>query len=131
MTELGPVTLDEISGKIMAKIETEHRPWGWFEKFNENIQCTVKLIHVKANRRLSLQYHNRRAEFWRVIKGPVQVQIGEKIISGNEGDTFNIPIKTNHRLIGLKNDATILEISYGTFDEKDIVRIQDDYGRTD
>ena len=116
--------LEEFSKKI------EERPWGWFEQFNQNTPCSVKLIHVKAGSRLSLQYHNNRREFWKVIKGPVSVEIGGEKFTGNEGDEFEIPVKSNHRLAGLEKEGLVLEISYGRFDEDDIVRVEDDFGRT-
>lgn len=130
---------------------TETRPWGHFERFTLNEKCTVKLIYVKNNKRLSLQYHNKRNEFWKVVKGPVKLQIGnnnndyenKKISSSpsssstitttkilNTGDTITIPARTIHRLIGITDsDAIILEISTGEFDESDIVRLEDDYNR--
>lgn len=109
--------------------KVEQRPWGWFEQFNENSQCSVKLIHVKARSRLSLQYHNHRNEFWKVIRGPVRVEIGGKEYRGEEGDEFRIPAGSKHRLAALENDALLLEISYGRFDENDIIRVEDDFGR--
>ncbi|HEX6561484.1 MAG TPA: phosphomannose isomerase type II C-terminal cupin domain [Nitrososphaera sp.] len=119
----------------MAKMATttnrEQRPWGWFEQFNENDPCTVKLIHVKAGSRLSLQYHEKRREFWKVVKGPAIVQIDGKTFTGKAGDEFEIPTRAKHRLAAKKSsDALVLEISYGHFDEDDIVRIEDDFGRT-
>ena len=116
----------------MAKFskKIEQRPWGWFEQFNQNSPCSVKLIHVKPKSRLSLQYHNLRREFWKVIAGPVTVEIGGKKFTGKEGDEFEIPVKTNHRLAASEKDALVLEISYGRFDEDDIVRVEDDFGRT-
>lgn len=128
---------------------TESRPWGHFERFTLNEKCTVKLIYVKSNKRLSLQYHNKRNEFWKVVKGPVKLQIGnnsngydDKKISStsyssssttkilNTGDTITIPARTIHRLIGITDsEAIILEISTGEFDESDIVRLEDDYSR--
>lgn len=116
----------------MAKFskKIEQRPWGWFEQFNQNSPCSVKLIYVKPKSRLSLQYHNLRREFWKVIAGPVTVEIGGKKFTGKEGDEFEIPVKTNHRLAALEKDALVLEISYGRFDEDDIVRVEDDFGRT-
>jgi mannose-1-phosphate guanylyltransferase len=112
------------------KKKVGERPWGWFEQFNENTPCTVKLIHVRAGSRLSLQRHNRRREFWKVIQGPVTVEIGGKEFTGHTGSEFEIPVKTNHRLSAAKeSDGLLLEISYGHFDEDDIVRVQDDFGR--
>jgi len=34
-----------------------------------------------------------------------------------------------HRLFAKKNKVEVLEISYGTFDEKDEIRLEDVYGR--
>ena len=111
------------------KIYSENRPWGKFEKFHENKPCTVKLIYVNANSRLSLQYHKKRSEFWKVIKGTAMVEINEKTITLQEGETITIPRQTKHRVLALGNDCIILEIAYGKFDENDIVRLEDDYHR--
>lgn len=107
----------------------EKRPWGHFERFTLNEPCTVKLVYVDADKRLSLQYHNNRTEFWKVVKGPVQVQIGEEVKTLQTGETITVPKKAVHRLAGVGADAIVLEISTGDFDEKDIVRLEDDYSR--
>ena len=111
------------------KIYSESRPWGRFEKFHENKSCTVKLIYVNANSRLSLQYHKKRSEFWKVIKGTAMVEIDEKRIVLEEGETIMIPKQARHRVHELESECIILEISYGRFDENDIVRLEDDYQR--
>ena len=111
-------------------IYTEDRPWGKFEKFHENQLSTVKLIYIKANSRLSLQYHKERWEFWKVIKGTAQVELDGKIIEVKEEENIVIPKGVKHRVKALNNNCVILEISYGNFDENDIVRIEDDYERT-
>jgi len=110
-------------------IITEDRPWGRFERFTLNEPCTVKLVYVDGDKRLSLQYHNNRSEFWKVIKGPVKIQINDEIRTMQTGETITIPKRTVHRLSGAGTDAIILEISTGDFDEKDIVRLDDDYKR--
>lgn len=108
---------------------TEKRPWGRFERFTLNEQCTVKLVYVDGDKRLSLQYHNNRSEFWKVVKGPVKVQLGNDTKTLQTGESMTIPKKMTHRLIGAGTDAIILEISTGEFDESDIVRLEDDYKR--
>lgn len=108
---------------------SENRPWGHFEQFCHHEKTTVKIIHVKPNSKLSLQYHNQREEFWKVIKGSGQIILGEKIIETKEGDEFFIPKKEKHRIMTTNNEIKIMEISFGNFDEKDIVRIEDDYSR--
>ena len=108
---------------------TEKRPWGHFERYTLNEPCTVKMVYLDGSKRLSLQYHNNRSEFWKVVKGPVKVQIGEDLKVLQTGDSITIPEKAVHRLIGDGVDAVILEISRGEFDESDIVRLEDDYRR--
>lgn len=110
-------------------IYSEERPWGRFEKFHENKPCTVKLIHINPNSRLSLQYHNKRSEFWKVIKGTAMVELDDKTIILTEGETITIPRQSRHRVGALDSGCMILEIAYGKFDENDIVRLEDDYNR--
>ena len=113
----------------MYEVYSEDRPWGRFEKFHQNQSSTVKLIYINPNSRLSLQYHKKRREFWRIIKGSPEVEInGIKRIL-NEGDSIWIPTEAQHRVKANDELCILLEISYGEFDEEDIVRIQDDYDR--
>jgi mannose-6-phosphate isomerase len=111
------------------KIYSESRPWGKFEKFHENKSCTVKLIYVNANSRLSLQYHKKRSEFWKIVKGTAMVELDGKNVTLQEGETITIPRQAKHRVLALETDCIILEIAYGKFDENDIVRLDDDYDR--
>ena len=113
----------------MTDIYIENRPWGKFEKFHENEKSTVKLIYVNSNSRLSLQYHKHRREFWKIIKGKAVVEIDGKELLVKENENVNIPLGSKHRIKALEEDVIILEISYGNFDENDIIRIQDDYNR--
>jgi mannose-6-phosphate isomerase len=110
-------------------VYSESRPWGRFEKFSENNPCTVKLIYVNANSRLSLQYHNKRSEFWKMIKGTAMVELDGRTVILTEGETISIPKQARHRVSALDSECVILEIAYGKFDENDIVRIEDDYNR--
>jgi mannose-6-phosphate isomerase-like protein (cupin superfamily) len=114
---------------IIMEVYSEVRPWGRFEKFHENKTSTVKLIYVKPNSRLSLQYHNHRNEFWRIISGTAEVEIDGQTISVKAGDDISIGLKSRHRIKALASGCTVLEISYGHFDEADIVRIEDDFNR--
>lgn len=107
----------------------EKRPWGRFERFTLNQLCTVKLIYLDGDKRLSLQYHDKRSEFWKVVKGTINVQLGDGTRTLQEGESITIPKKAIHRLIGAGVDAVVLEISIGEFEESDIVRLEDDYRR--
>ena len=98
-----------------------------------------KILVVAPEKRLSWQYHQRRGEIWRVIQGQVGVKRSANDIEGeleilNIGDTITLQKGERHRLIGLSDFAVIAEIWQHTddnypSDEKDIVRIQDDFGR--
>jgi mannose-6-phosphate isomerase-like protein (cupin superfamily) len=98
-----------------------------------------KILVVASEKRLSWQYHNRRAEIWRVIQGQVGVKRSDNDIEGeleilNVGDTVTLQQGERHRLIGLVDYAVIAEIWQHTdanhpSDEEDIVRVQDDFGR--
>jgi mannose-6-phosphate isomerase-like protein (cupin superfamily) len=111
------------------KIFQEECPWGNFRQFTHNTPSTVKIIFVKKGEAFSLQYHNNRKEFWKILSGTPEVTIGEVIIHAKAGEEFEIEPQTNHRVSAVANDVEFLEIALGNFDEKDIVRIEDKYGR--
>ena len=108
---------------------TEERPWGYFERFTFNETSTVKILTIKPGEHPSLQYHQKREEFWLVIKGNAIVKVGNKKTHAEEGNEFFIPKKAVHCVEAVNDEAKILEISFGEFDEKDIVRLKDKYGR--
>lgn len=109
---------------------TEKRPWGGFREFIKNEKATVKVLFVKKGEIFSLQKHFYRNEFWRILVGNPDVTIGGKTTRAKAGDEFEIPPETEHRIQASSDDVEILEISRGKFDEADIVRIDDKYGRT-
>ena len=108
---------------------TTKKPWGSFTRFTNNEPSTVKILHINKGEEFSLQYHTNREEFWKIIKGNPVVVVGDKTEYPKEGDEFVISPHTNHRIFALNDDVTVLEISKGQFDEDDIVRIEDKYGR--
>ena len=102
-------------------------------------KLSPKILLVSPQQRLSWQYHNRRAEIWRVIEGPVGVvrshtdQEGALVVH-QEGEYIKLAQGERHRLIGLDDQAIIAEIWQHTdalipSNEDDIVRVQDDFGR--
>ena len=108
---------------------TTKRPWGYFTRFINNESSTVKILHINKGEEFSLQYHSHREEFWHIIKGNPEVTIGDEVKNPEEGDEFVIEPHTNHRVYAPIDDVTVLEISTGQFDEDDIVRLEDKYGR--
>jgi len=109
----------------------DERPWGSFERFTDNEQTTVKLLHVAAGKRFSLQRHAKRSEFWRVVEGSGTVTLDEGAREVTVGDQVFIPVGGIHRLEGGEKGIVVLEIAFGEFDENDIERLEDDFGRTE
>ncbi|MBN2880921.1 phosphomannose isomerase type II C-terminal cupin domain [Candidatus Woesearchaeota archaeon] len=107
----------------------ETRPWGKFEQFTHNEKSTVKIITVNPNSKLSLQYHEKRDEFWKILEGEGKIILNDKTLEAKQGDEFHIQKLTKHRAITENNKLVILEISTGEFQENDIIRIEDEYSR--
>ena len=114
---------------LPQKPYNETRPWGEFTKFVENLPCTVKIITVNENQSLSLQYHTSRDEFWHIISGSGTATIDKDRLEITAGKDFFIPRQSLHRIEAGNEKVVMLEIAYGTFDETDIVRIEDRYNR--
>ena len=111
------------------EIITTERPWGSFTRFTNNESSTVKILNVNKGEELSLQYHNKREEFWRVLKGSPRIVIGDDTFDSKEGDVFNVGVGVKHRISAPVDNVEILEIGRGDFDENDIVRLEDKYNR--
>lgn len=107
----------------------EKRPWGNFERFTLNEKTTVKIINVSAGEETSLQTHKRRSEFWKVLDGSGIFVIGEVEKEGKRGDEFFVEKENKHQIKGGEGGVSLLEISFGEFDENDIERISDKYNR--
>ena len=81
--------------------------------------------------RNSLQRHRLRHEHWFIESGVFEVTIGKEVLTGYPGDDFWVPLGTAHRFKGLGEANVLTEVSYGTFDENDNERLEDDFGRVD
>jgi len=114
------------------KVAEQEKPWGRFEQYAHNFPCTVKVITVEPEGNLSLQYHYKRDELWIVLDEGIRVEIADSVLLPAPGERLFIPRGTVHRLSGVgKGPARILEVSFGFFDEEDIVRLEDIYGRVE
>lgn len=145
---------------FIIRQQDQTRPWGGFFVIDENQaqrfadlyfegmpveslrisgKLSPKILVVAPRKRLSWQYHHRRAEIWRVITGTVGVVTSE---TDEEGEVkIHVPNSLirlrqgeRHRLVGLEEWGVLAEIWQHTdaanpSDENDIVRVQDDFGR--
>ena len=107
------------------------RPWGKFRSFPHEHAKSIKIITVNPGAALSLQYHEHRCEFWIVLDLGLEVTVGDKAWNPEPNEEIFIPAKAPHRVrcVG-QQSARIMELWLGDSSESDIVRLQDDYGRT-
>jgi mannose-1-phosphate guanylyltransferase/mannose-6-phosphate isomerase len=109
-----------------------HRPWGWYESMDSGPRFQVKRILVKPGARLSLQMHHHRAEHWIVVSGTAEVTNGESVTMISENQSTYIALGQKHRLANPgKVPLEIIEVQSGSYlGEDDIVRFEDNYGRS-
>lgn len=114
----------------------DFRPWGqeaWLSREGEP-PAMVKVITVKPGEQLSLQFHAKRDECWYVISGSGTAEIDGVRSPLAPGTSVSAPRMSQHRIFGPaeKSSAPLVfvECAYGDFDESDIVRLEDKYGRT-
>ncbi|MCX6715844.1 MAG: phosphomannose isomerase type II C-terminal cupin domain [Candidatus Taylorbacteria bacterium] len=116
----------------IPKPYSDARPWGnelWFTR-ESGAPSMVKIITVNPKESLSLQYHIKREEFWFVMSGSGIAQIGTERIPLETGNTCFVPKQAHHRITaGDASPLVFLELAFGEFDENDIVRLEDKYGR--
>ncbi len=136
------------------------RPWGGFfvieetqapafiktyfpgmelKDFTITHKLSPKILVVAPTKRLSWQYHFRRAEIWRVVAGEAGVVTSLTDQEGplkkyQPGELIKLQQGERHRLVGLDTFGIIAEIWQHTDEsnpsnEDDIVRLQDDFGR--
>ena len=136
------------------------RPWGGFfvldesqasafaKKYFPDIELDTlrisgklspKILMVDSQKRLSWQYHFRRAEIWKLVAGTAGVATSETDTQGDVhqlaiGEVIRLKQGQRHRLVGLDGWGMVAEIWQHTdasspSDEDDIVRLQDDFGR--
>jgi mannose-1-phosphate guanylyltransferase/mannose-6-phosphate isomerase len=109
-----------------------YRPWGWYDSIDGGGRFKVKRILVNPKASLSLQMHHHRAEHWVVVSGTAEITNGDQVTILSENQSTYIPLGQTHRL---SNPGTIpleiIEVQSGSYlGEDDIVRFEDQYGRT-
>ncbi len=111
---------------------TIYRPWGSYTSLELGDNYQVKRINVNPGARLSLQSHNHRAENWIVIKGEALVTVNDDQFVVKKGERAFIPKGARHRMENKGPEPlALIEVQSGDYlGEDDIVRYEDDYGRT-
>ena len=108
------------------------RPWGQYEVLADDDVAKVKRITVLPGQRLSYQRHARRSEHWVVVAGEGLVTLdgADRVVV--PGDAVDVAIGAAHRIANPGNQPLVfIEVQRGVyFGEDDIVRLDDDYGRS-
>lgn len=112
-------------------METDHRPWGYYEVLADAADHKVKRIVVYPGKRLSLQRHRQRAEHWFLITGRAVVTRDQEELPLSPGEAVDIPRGARHRIRNPgPEELVFIEIQTGDyFGEDDIERFEDDFGR--
>lgn len=110
-----------------------NRPWGSYDSIDHGERFQVKRIVVKPGAKLSLQKHHHRAEHWIVVKGTAEVTCDERVFLLTENQSTYIPLGSMHRLANPgKVPLELIEVQSGSYlGEDDIVRFEDQYGRSE
>lgn len=110
----------------------DRRPWGSFQVLEDTDTYKVKRISVDPGQRLSYQKHAKRAEHWIIVAGTAHVTLDGATRELGVGDAIDIPLEAAHRIQNPGDrEMVFIEVQIGTyFGEDDIVRLDDDYGRT-
>lgn len=107
------------------------KPWGYELRFIATDRYAGKVLFIKAGAQLSLQYHEKKDEAFFVQDGTLELVLGkgadQQVIRMGPGETRHITPGTIHRFRGV-TDTLLFEVS--TPELTDVVRIEDDFGRT-
>lgn len=123
----------KIKGHESYKVHrTVTRPWGTYTVLEEGERFKIKRIVVKPGGILSLQMHHHRSEHWVVVNGMAKVVRDDKPYFVNVNESTFIPAGRKHRLEnpGML-ELVMIEVQSGDYlGEDDIVRFEDNYGRS-
>lgn len=97
------------SSEINAKRNVETR-WGWYEVLIDMPQLKVKTLHIAPGKKLSLQRHEKRSEFFFMPNGEVRM---------------NLPGVWHAPQAPEDKELVILEVQVGVSEENDIERIDE------
>jgi mannose-6-phosphate isomerase-like protein (cupin superfamily) len=109
------------------------KPWGHEDIWAETERYVGKILAIEKGRRLSLQLHERKDETILVLRGRLRLELenerGELEASElGVGEARRVRPGRRHRFEAIE-DCELVEVSTPELD--DVVRLEDDYGRSD
>mgnify|MGYP001369519284 CR=1 FL=1 len=117
----------------MNNLDKVSRPWGNYNILASESFYKVKKIVVNPQSRISYQSHKFRNEIWVIVSGSGLITIDENKSKVNYGSVISIPKGSRHRIENNTQDKPLVFIEIQTgeaFEEEDITRYSDDYGRS-
>lgn len=113
-------------------MEYIQRPWGSYLVIQSEETFQVKKLIVNPGKRLSLQSHSRRAEHWFIVSGTGLAEVDGKHSLVSSSDSVDVPVNSKHRISCTSEwPLVFIEVQTGiSFDESDILRYEDDFGRS-
>lgn len=111
----------------------DFRPWGSYKVLEEESnKFKIKRLKVMQGKKISYQLHSHRSEHWIVVRGMATITIDDTVKLVPEGESVFIRPGQKHRLENAgKIPLEIIEVQIGDYlEEDDIVRFDDDFGRS-
>ena len=107
------------------------KPWGYEILWASSDKYVGKILHIYAGHKLSLQHHNVKDETFYLQEGRMRFFLNEDdglhVMELVPGDSVRVLPGQVHRMEALET-CTVFEVSTPELD--DVVRHEDDYGRT-
>jgi mannose-6-phosphate isomerase len=128
---LSPNLLD--LDRFAVDVKRVDKPWGHELIYALTDRYCGKVIFVRKDEQLSLQFHREKDEVVYVHEGRIEMEIGDPggpldVEVVGPGRAFHISPGTVHRWRALE-DSIVLEVSTPEVD--DVVRLEDRYGRAE
>ena len=127
-------------------VQISKRPWGTIEILASEQMCSVRLLTLEADEKLSFQRHVCRDELFVALDDNIGLDISGENLSEEEFDPYSPAIKSLilekgdyiliprgiwHRSKASKERVRLLEVAFGPYDQSgDIQRLADTFGRT-
>lgn len=121
----------ELVATACQYVNLYERPWGGYKVHEEEDGWALKTLQFLPNEETSLQSHEKRDEYWFLVEGSAKVDLGDA------GEFDMVPFISHvmvnrtakHRIKAGPQGAVIVEVMRGEYDENDITRFDDKYGR--
>lgn len=122
----------QATAELTKEHPTSYRPWGAVSSVSSGERYQVKRLKVSPGKKISLQKHHHRAEHWIVVRGTAEITMAGETRLLHENESVYIPEGTVHRLHNPgKIPLELIEVQTGSYlGEDDIIRIEDEFGRT-